>query len=75
MSNNCNVKIGDVVWRLLDPHDGGGVAPQIGWVEEIHEDYVVIKFYTGNVVMKFSEYGTHWSKNENELSYVYHMKF
>lgn len=67
----CDVKEGDVVWRLVDPHDGGGAAPQIGWVKEVLDEQVIINFLTGDKKFSKSDYGTHWCKDETQLKYVY----
>lgn len=69
----CDVKEGDVVWRLVDPHDGGGAAPQIGWVKEVLDEQVIVTFLTGDEKFSKGDYGAHWCKDETKLQYVYDM--
>lgn len=70
----CDLKIGDFVYRLVNLHDGGGIAPQFSCVAEIDADTVTVKFGIMVEKMKMSEYGTRWSKDEKDLTYAYDIR-
>lgn len=63
------IKVGDTVWILVDPKDGGGKAPMILWVESIKGNEVVAKTcYDTRITLYKEGFDSVWSTDDRKVT-------